>query len=316
MRYDDLLGRLAAALEQGDVQPAQVERLLARRSGRPNAAEILMALGVGVAFAGVALLYAMEFDGLSSTAKLTTPFLFPLSLLGAAVWAARTGRPRWVYETIGLVGQLALAIAFVVVEEALQPSNGKAFGAVCAATALVEVLACHRLIGSVRLTGWGLSASWVGLVFFTCGATDQRLVGTAGILLLEGAAATVVAAVLLARESEWAVAAARTAPLLLYAAAVAGADQAGWDTFSIWHVVIAVAVVTTFLAVAVFQLEALIWVGALGGLIWLAMVSGLVADRGSAGVVVLMGAGLTALGLLVARVRGGDATSPTPHAGG
>ena len=310
MQYDDLLDRLESALERGDVRAAEIERLLRDRgSRRPDAAAVLSALGLAVALAGVALLYAMGYSDLSHGAQLVTPFAFPAVTLAVAIALAMAGRPLWQAETAGLLGQVALAVAFVVAEHELNPQNTAVYGAVCALAGVLEVLVCHRAIGSVRLTGWGLSASIVGLVSFSAvaiipGGSGDPLISLAGLVLIEALVALGIAALLIQRDNEFGVHAARTAALLGYGAAVLGQGQGDWESFSIWILVISVAAVATFLAAAALRLDALVWVGALGGVIWMGLVTAVSgSDMGSAGIVLMAGLGLTGLGLLVAQLR-------------
>ncbi|HVG68228.1 MAG TPA: hypothetical protein VM785_08525 [Gaiellales bacterium] len=312
MRYDELLSRTQTMLESGDLSPEALGRFLDLRAPRrrPDAAAILTALGIAVAYAGVAIAYAIGFEDMSRLAQELTPFAFPAVAIGASVVLAQTGRPLWQAEAAGLVGQVALAAAFVTLAGVLDPQNPAAFGTLCGLAATIEVLACHRLIGSVRLTGWGLSASVVALVSFGAASVGDRSsgdspIGVSGMLLIEAGAAALLAAWLVAKRSDFAPHAARTASLLAYAAAVVGllTDEYPRDLHA-WHFVLALTAVFTFLAAAVLRMDALIWVGALGGLIWLGAISQVVGNSsGAAWMVVLAGVGLVGLGALVRTVR-------------
>jgi hypothetical protein len=239
-----------------------------------------------------------------------TPFAFPAVAIGASLALARTRRPRWQTEAAGLVGQVALAGAFVTLAGVLDPQNPAAFGALCGLAATIEVLVCHRLIGSVRLTGWGLSASVVAMVSFGAASVGDHSsgdspIGVPGMLLIEAGAAALLAAWLVTRRSDFAPHAARTASLLAYAAAVVGllTDEYPRDLHA-WHFVLALTAVFTFLAAAALRMDALIWVGALGGLIWLGAISQVVGNSsGAAWMVVLAGVGLVGLGALERTVR-------------
>ena len=57
MRYDELLARTQTMLESGDLSPEALGRFLDLRASRrrPDAAAILTALGIAVAYAGVAI---------------------------------------------------------------------------------------------------------------------------------------------------------------------------------------------------------------------------------------------------------------------
>jgi hypothetical protein len=247
---------------------------------------------------------------MSHTAKVATPFLFPATAIGLGVFLAQTGRPAWQAEAAGLIGQVALAAAFVVLAEVLDPRNPEVFGALCGVVATIEVLVCHRLIGSVRLTGWGLSASIVALVSFGAASAGDRsggpnVIGVPGMLLLEAGAAAALTAWLVARGSDYAPHAARTTSLLAVGAALVGLVETEYPRdLDSWHFVLALTAVLTFVAAAVLRMDSLIWVGALAGVVWLGTISYVVGDSsGAAGLVVLGGVGLVGLGALVRSVR-------------
>ena len=122
-------------LESGDLAPGRSSgsSTSARRRQRPDAAGVLMALGIAVAYAGAAIAYGVAFSGLSRTAQELTPFLFPAVAIGAAVMLARAGRPRWQAEAAGLIGQIALAAAFLTLAGVLDPDTRPA-SARCAAS--------------------------------------------------------------------------------------------------------------------------------------------------------------------------------------
>src|SRR5436305_5538894 len=115
MQYDDLAGRVRDALERGDVTPAQVERLLGerRRATRPGVSGVLAGMGLLVAYIGVAFLYGIQWHSMGDGAKTLTPFLFPAAAIGAAIALHRASRPRWESELAGVVGFVALALAFL-----------------------------------------------------------------------------------------------------------------------------------------------------------------------------------------------------------
>jgi hypothetical protein len=312
MQYDDLLGRTRMQLESGQLSPAALERLLARTASderRPDVGGILVAIGVAGVYAGLALLVAVSFDGMSHTARMLVPFLFPAAAVGTAIALVRTGRPRWEVDAAGLIGQFSLAAAFLVAGGVYDPADVPRFGFVCGLAAIAEVLACHRAIGSVRLTGWGMSGALVAAFSFgLAGATPASL---AVIFLAEAVAAAALAGVLVWRESAYAVHAARTAALLFYAAALSGIDD--WQQLSGWHVVLTVAVVVTFVAAGALRMDALIWAGALGGLLWLGAIAAVIGDSGGAALAVVVGgAGVAGLGVLVGMMRRASRTQRIP----
>jgi hypothetical protein len=312
MRYDELLDRTRGMLESGELPPEALGRFLDQRSRRerPDAAGILIAVGIAVAYAGAAIAFAVGFGDMSRSSQVVTPFVFPVVAIGAAVLLAQTGRPAWQAEAAGLIGQVALAAAFVVLADVLDPENPGVFGTLCGLVATIEVLVCHRLIGSVGLTGWGLSASIVALVSFGAAGVGDRsggpdVIGVPGMLLLEAGAAAALTAWLVARGSDYAPHAARTTSLLAVGAALVGLVETEYPRdLDSWHFVLALTAVLTFVAAAVLRMDSLIWVGALASVFWLGTISYVVGDSsGAAGLVVLGGVGLVGLGALVRSVR-------------
>ena len=91
------------------------------------------------------------------------PFLFPALALGAAVTLARAGRPAWQAEAAGLIGQGALIAALAILQETLNVADTSAYGALCGLIGVARCCCATGLIGSVRMTGWGLSVAILAL---------------------------------------------------------------------------------------------------------------------------------------------------------
>jgi hypothetical protein len=172
-----------------------------------------------------------------------------------------------------------------------------------AAGATVAVLVMHRLLGIVRLTGWGLSGSLVAFVTSGAVASGTFQDHSALVFLAQAAAAAVAGLVLLERSPDGAAAAWRTAALLGYAACIAGISQGhAWESVGPWHALLTLVVIATFAAAVLRDLPGLVWTGAIGGVVWLVALCAAVGDSsGWAFAVVVFGAGLVALGLLVGR---------------
>ena len=199
MVYDDLLARLADALERGEIEPARVEALLRRRRAanvRPDVPSLLRAAGALVCLAGAALVYGIGFSSYPVSVQATTPFLFPAAALGGAIALHRAGRPDWEVELAGIVGYVAFGLASVT--SALATGAGTGFGIVASLAATGIVLGLHAALRIVRLTGWGLSASLVAFTGF-CGDAGGILTSSTApwLLGLQGVAAVVVGGVLL-----------------------------------------------------------------------------------------------------------------------
>ena len=296
MVYDDLIHRLSDALERGEVDPARLEALLRRRrpARRVDVASVLRAAGALICFTGFAVLYAIGFDGLLVWAQATTPFLFPGAALTAAILLHRRGRPDWEVELAGATGYIAFGLASATSAAVLGAGPGAGAAISLAAAAIVAGL--HRLVGIVRLTGWGLTAS---LVAFTGLASDAAgLLTSSSVpwwLIAQAVAAVPVGGLLLRRgshagaESAW-----RSSSLLAITSAVAGMASTGVDRLGPWHALLTVAVAVSLVAAARF--------------VALSIVVG--SSIGWALAVIVFGAGLIALATLVARRRDLGAATP------
>jgi hypothetical protein len=313
MVYEDLIHRLSEALERGEVDPARLEALLRRRGPgrRVDVASVLRAAGALICFTGLGVLYAIGFAGLLSWAQATTPYVFPAAALATAILLHRRDRPEWEVELAGAAGYVAFGLASATSAVALHTGPGA--GAAISLVAAAIVAGLHRLVGIVRLTGWGLTAS---LVAFTGLASDAAgLLTSSSVpwwLVAQAVAAVPIGALLLRRgshaggEAAW-----RSSAMLAIASAVAGMNSTGFDHLGPWHVLLTVAVAASLVAAARFGLPSLLWTGALGALVWLVAVSVLVGSSiGWALAVIVLGAGLIALATLVARRRSPAAAGP------
>jgi len=309
MQYDELLDEVREALEDGRLEPRQLERLV-RRGGRrvsaerPTTSSVLTALGCVVAFAGVALAYATSFRDLGHAAQIVTPFLFPAAAFGCAIRLSRRGRPTWQVELAGAVGYTALMAAIAAAAIPLDARSGYAAIAGFAGAALALVI--HTQLRILRLTATAVS---VGLFVGTWGAAYHGgIVGsdnTQWLFLAQAGVAGALGVALLARTRDGAAAAFRAASLLAFFACIAGISQAGdWNTISGWHVVLTVVVALTLVGAATLELGGMLLIGDVECLAWLIAVGGLVGrSTGWAAAVVLAGIGLVALGYLTSRIR-------------
>jgi hypothetical protein len=305
MRYDDLLAELAAALEAGTVEEADLRRVLARadRSQRPGPAGILRAAGALVFLLGLGLLFGLGFDGYPYPVQLVGPFVFPAAALGAAIGLHRRGARQWEVELAGIVGYVALGLAYLAAGAAADAGPG--YGLVASAAAVAVVAGMHAAVRLVRLTSWGLSASLVAFTAFASDVAGLLDGGTAPWLVAaQLGLALAVGTAMLRRNREIAANALRTAALLAPIACAFGLGDAGFGSFGLWHLALTAVVAATLLAAAALDLPGLMWVGAADGLFWIAVVAEAAGrSAGWAVAVMLAGAGLAALGLLLARLR-------------
>jgi hypothetical protein len=314
MVYDDLIHRLSDALERGDVDPARLEALLRRRRParrRVDVASILRAAGALICFTGLGVLYALVFGGLPTWAQATTPYVFPAAALSAAILLHRRDRPEWEVELAGATGYVAFGLASATSAAVLGAGPGA--GAAVSLVAAAIVAGLHRLVGIVRLTGWGLTAS---LVAFTGLASDAAgLLTSSSVpwwLIAQAVAAVPIGGLLLRRGSHaGAEAAWRSSSMLAIASAAAGIVSTRFDHLGPWHALLTIAVAASLVAASRFELPSLLWTGALGGLVWLVAMSVVVGSSiGWALAVIVFGAGLIAFATLVARRRDLGAASP------
>jgi hypothetical protein len=309
MRYEEILTQTEAALASGRLSERDLERLLDRSrtrpaSSRPGVAGVLGALGVLVVFVGLAMLYLIQWRQMHGDAKAFTPFLFPAVAVAAAIGLQRAGRAIWESELAGMVGFVALGLAFLAAVEAINPADGALFGVVAGGIATAVVLMLHLVLRNVRLTGWGLSAALVALT--GSGASYAGLEGDAAgwAVAAQAVIAALAGGLFFGRSRDAANAALRTSLLLFYAAALIGQSEYGYGHLSVWHLVISLAVAAAFVLAASLDFDGLVWVGAVGTLIWLGIVACLIGpSSGWAVAMVLIGLGLVGLSLLVVALR-------------
>jgi hypothetical protein len=305
MQYDDLLAELRSALDAGRVEEADVRRVLARadRAHRPGPAGVLRAAGAIVFLLGLGLLFGLGYADYPYAVQLVGPFLFPAAALGTAIGIHRRGGKQWEVELAGMVGYVALGLAYLAAGAAADAGSG--YGLVAAATAVAVVGAMHAAVRLVRLTSWGLSASLVAFTAFASDVAGFLHEGTAAWLVAgQFALALAVGLLLLRRNRDVAANALRTAALLAPMACVFGIGDAGFGSFGLWHLALTATVAATLLAAAALDLPGLMWIGAADGLFWISAVAAAAGQSaGWAVAVMLAGAGLVGLAVLVARLR-------------
>ena len=306
---------MESALDRGLITPRDVERLLERavaQSGvgaRPTAALALYAAGAVVVFGGLALAYSTIFDDLPRALQLTTPFLFPIVALAACVMLHRHRFARWQVDLSGLVTYVAFAGACVSVGATagwLDNNHQLAlYVLVCSVIATAVVCALFAVVGSLRLLALGLGPTLSALGLSVAHLTGLLSEGTVSWVLLAEAGAAAAAGLLLVKRNRIACAyASYWAMLGVWAAAFAGISATGPADFSIWHVVLAIGIVTAFLVAGAMSFNGLLWIAALAGLEWLVAIAQVVGSATNAAfAVVLSGLGLAGLGLLVARLN-------------
>jgi hypothetical protein len=305
MQYGDLLAELRSALDAGRVEESDVRRLLARadRAHRPGPAGVLRASGAIVFVLGLGLLFGLGYDDYPYAVQLVGPFLFPAAALGTAIGVHRRGSSQWEVELAGMVGYVALGLAYLTAGAAADAGSG--FGLVAAASAVAVVAAMHAAVRLVRLTSWGLSASLIAFTAFASDLAGFLHEGTAAWLVAgQFALALAVGLIMLGRDREVAANALRTAALLAPVACAFGIGDAGFGSFGLWHLALTATVAATLLAAAALDLPGLMWIGAADGLFWIAAVAAAAGESaGWAAAVMLAGVGLVGLAALVARLR-------------
>jgi hypothetical protein len=315
---DALLARLADALEAGTVDAADVERLLAEartpRRDRPGVSAVLATLGAVVVLCGLAIAFATVSDDLPRALQVAGPFAFPAAATGGCAWLARRGAARWQTDLLGVVAYAAFAGACVASAwgSGLVDSDGEAAVYVVAAAvpAAAVVATLHRATRSRFLLWTGGPVIPVALGFALAELAGVLTAETLPwVLLAEGAVAAAAAGGLLRRGRADGRYALVWAALGGYAAVLFSPDDL--DRFRVWHVILAVVVVATFLAADALDFGGLIWVAAAGGALWVVLIAIVVGSAtGAALAVVLAGAGMLALGVLVARLRRARGVTP------
>jgi hypothetical protein len=309
------VAQLESALDRGLITTRDVERLLERaavQSGtgaRPTAALALYAAGAVVVFGGLALAYSTLFSELPRALRLTTPLLFPLVALAACIVLHRRRSATWQVELSGVVAYIALAAACVAVGATsgwLDTDHDLAlYALVCSLIATTLVGALFTVAGSLRLLALGLGTTLSVLGLSVAELTGLLSEETVSWVLLVEAGAAATAGLLLVKHNRSACAyASYWAMLGVWAASFAGISVTGPGNFSLWHVVLALGIVTAFLVAGAVGFNGLLWIAALAGLEWLVAIAQVVGSATNAAfAVVLAGLGLIGLGLLVAQLN-------------
>jgi hypothetical protein len=308
--HEELIGRLVDALGRGQVDAADIERLLSgKRPPRrgPGAPAVLAMLGAVVVFSGLAIAFGTVFEDLPFWLQVIAPFAFPAAAAAGCAWLHARGWARWQTELTGLLAYAAFAGACVASGWAsgLVDTDRQA-GAYVAAAALpagAMVAALSVVTGSALLLWAGgpavLAALGLSLAELAGVLTDDSL---PWIVLAEAGLAAAAGALLLRRGRAdgryafvWAAAGA-------YAAVVFSPGDL--NQFGIWHLILAAVVIAAFLLAAATDFGALIWIAAAGGAFWVVLIALVVGSAtGAALAVVLAGIGLLGLAVLVARLR-------------
>ena len=309
--HEELMARLADALERGAVDPRDVERLLAegrrRRRTGPGAPAVLGMLGAVVVFCGLAIAFGTVFEDLPEAAQVVAPFAFPAGAVAGHAWLARRGSARWQTDLVGLVAYAAFAgacAASAVASGIVDTGRGGAvYVLVAALPAVAVVAALQRAARSTFLlwTGGPVVPAAVGIAVVELAGVLSESTLPWVVLAEAGVAAAAGALMIRAGRADGRFAFAWAA-LGGYAAVLTTPDDL--NRFQVWHVILAVVVVATFLTADALDFGGLIWVAAAGGALWVVLIAIVVGSAtGAALAVVLAGAGLLGLGLLVARLR-------------
>ncbi len=183
----------------------------------------------------------------------------------------RARRPSWEVELAGVVGFVAYGLAVLTI--GVVADAGSAYGMLAGIVATVLVIVMQRLLGIVRLTSWGLSASLVAFTGFAAEPGGLIHGDVHWLFLAQAVVATAIGVALLRRSRDAAAGAWRAAALLAYGACIAGMETGSWSHLGPWHALLTLAVIATFTAAVLVDLTGLVWIGALGGLVWLLAVS-------------------------------------------
>ena len=145
-----------------------------------------------------ALLFGVGFDGYPYVVQAGRAVRVP----GGWRWRRRSGftgagAPQWEVELAGMVGYIALGLAYLAAGQAADAGTGYALVASAAAVAIV--VAMHAAVRVVRLTSWGLSASLVAFTAFASDAAGFLDGGTAPWLLAAQFAVALAVGLVLAR---------------------------------------------------------------------------------------------------------------------
>lgn len=302
--------RLAAAvrsgLDAGMISARDVRHLIAGDAGRPrrSVAAVVVAVGVFIAYAGSALLYAVNFADLPDTWQLVSPFAFPLLSLGGALGIAARGRAGWVSEAAFSIGYVSLAGSVAASASAIADGSQDVYVFAVASAIAAGVLALLRLLpGRVVVSYWALCAAlsaatiagaWsVGVI-----ENEQRWV----LLSLGMVGAVAGWQLLRIGPARAAGAASAFGAAAMVLASMVGAGQVESAQLTPWHAVLTVAVVVAILAGTFAYLPELAAAGGIGALLWFGMAAGIISQR-PVWAVAVIAIGLAMVGVTAALMR-------------
>lgn len=303
----DLTERTGRALENRTLQPDELDRLLSRAERRRqiDSGGLFRALGVLTVFAGVVLLYVVNYHSMGHQDKRFTPFLFPAVLLITAVVLDRRGRPHWEIELCSMVADLAVGITFLAAARAW--GGGHDYGLAAGVISLAISIAMYRLVRLVRLTAWAAAAAIVAITGFAF--AHSTLHSIAEWAIADAGVAAVIGLLLLTRSRALGAQALYLSTMLALFAGLSGVaadafNEFGQPVVSIWAGELFATTLLALVAAAVLELTGLLWLGALGALLTLAAV--VEPTRGEtrwAYLMMAIGVGLAVVGTLIHRNR-------------
>lgn len=258
------------ALEAGTVEPSEIERLLAARGKqRITFSSVIFAIGICIAYAGGALLYAVNFDALNDVARLVSPFSFATISLGIAAVLSIKRRPSWELESAFGIGYISLAAAVATSTLAYGGSRDTYLALLSLACSLLISAAIRSLPGRVVISYWALCIALAACVVaagWILGIQEDELRWSWLAVGLGGLAAGILVLRRGVRRAAGASMALGTVGLVI--ASVVGSSQGAAFDLSPWHAVLTLTVVTAILGGAYLRLPEVAAAGGIGSLLW------------------------------------------------
>lgn len=308
MDRDTLRATVRAALADGRLRPADLEELLHEARGatgeRPSVTGVLEALGAVVVLIGAVLAYATQFRDLPDAARLLTPFVFPVALLGVWWVLCATGRPRWQREVAAVLGLAALPIAFVAAHEGIDDVAVDRWGLLASLVCAAVAGAMLRVSPAPLAAVLGLPAALVAAANF---AANVAGMGAAGFPWLEIALAAVAALAAYAlRDAGPTARGTAIGSMLVLLTAGAGVGVAQIDDpegLTFWHLLLSLTVALAVVLAATLELPLVVLAAIVAGATWLMFVIPVAgSSTGWALAVVALGLALVGIGIVAARV--------------
>lgn len=285
-RHAQLAAQVRAALDAGSLSERNVAQLLAATvpgHRRRTFETVLVAIGALVVFAGLVLLYAVNFSDMGFWWRVVTPYAFPLVLLGATITVAVQRRQPWLQESSMAVTSLAVVGASSASILTIDPPNRDWYVLSVAAFSAAGAMALLQWLPQRLVTAWWtLAIALAAMPMAAASIADVADHTYAWVAIGTGVAVGLLGVPTLLRELHRAGGAfLSVGAAMLFVGSMIGinTDDVSGATLTGWHALFTLVIVTAIIAGASTGLPELAITGGAGVLQWIGLAAQLVNEQ-------------------------------------